>query len=190
MTTTEIGLLSACIGGSAGIFSQIIANLLRDKTDKKKLVIDCLSEERKLAHILFIYARRLEKAIITTEYCYQLSNIEVSEKEREKQSERYHNELKYCGDISNDYNSLLGDYCKNVYKLLMYTRESKKVENILSKIMSQPFDDANNIFEKYEKYPELYEFYSQSILSVEAKLEPYKKLFNDIYKEIQHLAED
>lgn len=191
MTTTEIALLSTCIGAGAGIFSQIIANVLRDKTDKRKLIIDCVSEERKLAHLLFIQARRLEKALITTEYYYQLSSIEEDDKEREKHSERYHDELKYCGDNSREYNSLLGDYCKNIYKLLMHTHDStSKIENILSKIMSRPFDDAVDLFEKYETYPELYEVYHQTILMIEVKLEPYKQLFNNIYKEIQQIIEE
>ncbi|WP_284653494.1 hypothetical protein [Flavobacterium terrisoli] len=190
MTTTEIALLSTCIGASAGIFSQVIANVLRDKTDKRKLIIDCVSEERKLAHILFIHVRRLESALINTEYYFQLSIIEINEKEREKHSERYHNELKYCGDSSREYNALLGDYCKNIYKLLMLTSDSKKIENILAKIMSQPIDNAIDIFEKYETYPELYQVYRQTIEMGEVKLEPYKQLFNDIYKEIQQIVEN
>ncbi|OXG05108.1 hypothetical protein B0A64_13850 [Flavobacterium araucananum] len=35
MTTTEIALLSTCVGADAGILSQFVANTLKDKVTKK-----------------------------------------------------------------------------------------------------------------------------------------------------------
>ena len=185
MTTTEIALLSTCIGASAGIFSQIIANVLRNKTDKQKIIFDCISEERKLAHLLYIRANRLEKIQITTEYYYQLSVIESEKEERERHTLNYGDEIRLGGNAFSEYTSTLGDYCKNIYLLMLHTQNSKEMEAILSQIISHKFDDYLNAFEKIDIYPELFESYSKLIKLVDTKLEFYKQLLNDMQKQIQ-----
>jgi hypothetical protein len=39
MTTTEIVLFSTCIGASAAILSQLVANTLKDKSENRKVKI-------------------------------------------------------------------------------------------------------------------------------------------------------
>lgn len=54
MTTSEIAIFSALIGGTAGILTQVVANLLKNKSEKRKIIIDLIAEERKLTYMILL----------------------------------------------------------------------------------------------------------------------------------------
>lgn len=183
MTTSEIALLSTCIGASAGLLSHFIANTLKDKSDNKKTKIDLIAEERKLSYLILLNQVSYIQAGITIEYYYQLAVI----REDNSSLEKHHEEIKNSNLLYAEYRTLIGDYCKNIYKLICYIGHESELENILQKIINEPNEDFTGIFNDIKFYDELFNTYHKEHQLATVKLEKYKSYFSEMRQIIERV---
>lgn len=187
MTTTEIALLSSCIGAGTGIIAQLIPTALTNKSDKKKLVFDLIAEERRLAQMILLNQISYSKSGFTIEYYYQLAIVSENAKQAESDIERYHDEIKFSNMIHAKYCDLIGDYWKNIHKLILYIGHSDELEKVLSKISNFSHEDVIGVFDEYKNYPKLYEAYSKKQKTIPQNLETYQSYFEEMHQIIQRV---
>ncbi|MES2656066.1 MAG: hypothetical protein V4620_10785 [Bacteroidota bacterium] len=187
MTTTEIALLSSFIGAGASIITQFVANALRDKTDKKKIIFDLIAEERKLAYMIYLNQIGYSQTGFTIEYYYQLAVIGENAQQRDSSIERHHDEIKFSNMLHAKYCDLIGDYCKNIYKLILYIGHSNELEGILSEILNFRHEDVIGVFDDYKTYPKLHKAYSKKQKAVPENLETYKSYFEEMHQIIKRV---
>ena len=181
MTTSEIDLLSTCIGASAGILSHFIANKLKDKSEKKKTKIDLIAEERKLTYMILLNQAGYVQSGMTIEYYYQLAVIN-----KDKSSlERHHDEIKSSNLLHAEYRILIGDYCKNIYKLIHYIGHAPELERLIQKIINEKHEDFTGMFDNIKSYNELFSTYRKECQQVSVKLEKYKSYFHEMRQIIE-----
>lgn len=185
MTTSDIALLSTCIGASAGLISHFIANALKDKSDKKKTKIDLIAEERKLTYMILLNQVCYVQSGITIEYYYQLAVIKNEDEKDSVNLKRHHDEIKYSNSLHAEYITLVGDYCKNIYKLMHYIGKASKLENIMTKIINEPHEDFTGMFDNLKNYDDLIKAYHKEHQSASDKLENYKLYFHEMRQVIE-----
>ena len=188
MTTTEIALFSTCIGAGAAILSQFVANKLKDKSEKKKTKIDLIAEDRKLTYMILLNQVSYVQVGITIEYYYQLAVINQKNKNDNSSLQRHHDEIKFSNSLHAEYCTLIGDYCKNIYKFITYFGHTSELENILHKIINEPHEDFTGMFDDLKNYDDLFKSYHMEHKSASIKLETYKSYFYDMRQIIERVS--
>lgn len=186
MTTPEIAIFSTCIGAAAGILSQFVANALKDKSEKKKIKFELIAEERKLTYMILLNQVGYVQSGITIEYYYQIAVIH-EKTNGDSNLQRHHDEIKFSNSLHSEYIKLIGDYCKNIYQLILYIENSQELEVILEKIINYTHDDFTGIFDELKSYPELFELYIKEHKSASNKLDTYKSYFQQIHQIIERI---
>lgn len=186
MTTSEIALLSTCIGAVAGLLSHFVANSLKDKSDKKKTKIDLIAEERRLTYMILLNQVGYVQAGITIEYYYQLSVINHKNKQEDSSLQRHHDEIKFSNSLHAEYITHIGDYCKNIYKLIHYIGKASKLESVMHKIINEPHEDFTGMFNNIKNYEELFNTYHKEHQLASEKLEKYKSYFYEMRQIIEN----
>lgn len=185
MTTSEIALLSTCIGASAGLLSNFIANTLKDKSDNKKTKIDLIAEERKLTYMILLNQVNYTQVGMTIEYYYQLAVINKKNNKKDSNLQRHHDEIKFSNSLHAEYITFIGDYCKNIYKLIHYIGHASELESIMHKIINEPHEDFTGMFNDIKNYDELFSTYHKEHQSASVKLERYKSYFQEMRQIIE-----
>lgn len=190
MTTPEIALFSTCIGAAAGILSQYVANALKDKSDKKKTEIDLIAEERKLTYMILLNQVGYLQTGMTIEYYHQLAVISTEKEQKDFSIQRHHEEIKISNSMHAQYSALIGDYCKNIYKLISHFGNESELENIMQKIINEPQQDFTGMFKDVKNYEDLFNTYHKEHQSASIKLEIYKSYFYEMREIIERVSKN
>lgn len=180
MTTGEIALFSTCIGASVGIITQFLGNALKDKSEKRKIKVDLIAEERRLTYMILLNQVNFVQSGITIEYYHQAAIIEQKDNKEVASLEMHIQEIVYSNNLHAEYCSLLGDYCKNIYKIIHHVRNTPKLENLMHKIINESHEDFTGIFKDFENYVDLFHSYHNEHQSASLKIERYKSYFDEI----------
>jgi hypothetical protein len=184
MTTAEIAVFSSLIGATASLLTQFVANRLRDKSEEKKTRIELIAEERKLTYMILLNQTSYVQSGITIEYYYQLAVIN-KENEIENQSlQRHHEEIKFSNSLHAEYIALVGEYCKNIYKLTSHLGKAIKLEHIMDKIINEPHEDFTGIFNDLKSSQALFALYHKEHQLASVKLEKYRLYFEEMRQAI------
>lgn len=179
MTSLEIGLLSATIGGACGIFSQIISKSLQDQADNKKAIRNIISEERRLAYLIRQNSHSLYANDFNCTYFNQQRDILRGTADEEKIFNLVREAHLNHDKLFDKHADLIGEYLKNINEFTLLCNCSEKLDTLLQKIISEKYLDRIEL-QKHDNMKDLTKEYDAKHPTLREKAIEYGKMFDEI----------
>lgn len=177
MTTLEIGILSAIIGGTSGILSQIISKSIQNQTDIKKTIRYIISEERRLAYLIRQNSHSLYANDFDFEYYKR--QLDISKENNEQVLKLYYEAHTNHDELFEKHSILIGEYLKNITEFTLLCDCPIELDILLEKIISEKYLNRIEIKEN-DSLEALKNEYEQKHPLLKDKAIDYTEMFNNV----------